>query len=200
MTEETVIKPHVYRAPTDLRTFLCILGSFFIIIGIANGIRLANGIIHESWIIPLLMIGTAVMLPLLALLPRFEIHPDKIRQRNCFGRSQRLLFAEISHAYLKRADDTSCLFQFECRDGRQVTTGFGGSSNPDFFPMQAAAALLAALETYGIQIEIPNHEARLYADKIRAKSNSREGFPLKSIFVALFLCAFFLFAISLREH
>jgi hypothetical protein len=116
----------------------------------------------------------ALLFVLLLQLLRLEISSTGFRYRNLSG-SREMAFADVGRAYFEVVRGTNspqgvAAFWVEGRDGKRVKV------NLRTFSVQAAAALFTALESNGIQIEVPDEwAAKRVVDQVRAVQAKQRG-------------------------
>ncbi len=134
-----------------------VLAAFGVLIGLKKGDWTSLGVV----------VAVAAVLFLLLQVPRLEVGPAGLKYRNLSG-SREVAFADIGRAYLavvrtQYAPQGVAVFWIERRDGGRVKV------NLRTFPVEAAAVLFTALESHGLQIEVPEAWAtRRMAEQVRA--------------------------------
>ena len=120
-----------------------------------------------DWTFLGVVVAVAAVVFLLLQVPRLEVGPAGFKYRNLSG-SREVAFADIGRAYFEvvraqYAPQGVAVFWVERRDGGRVKV------NLRTFPVEAAAVLFTALESPGIQIEVPDAWAtRRMAEQVRA--------------------------------
>ncbi len=152
----------VYRVGIHLLVVVGIFASLLAALGVF--IALKKG----DWTFLGIIIAVAAVLFLYLLqVPRLEVGPAGFKYRNLSG-SREVAFADIGRAYFEvvraqYAPQGVAVFWVERRDGGLVKV------NLRTFPVEAAAVLFTALESHGIQIEVPDAWAtRRMAEQVRA--------------------------------
>ena len=151
----------VYRVDIHLLVVVGIFASLLAALGVF--IALKKG----DWTFLGVVVGVAAVLFLLLQVPRLEVGPAGFKYRNLSG-SREVAFADIIRAYFvvvraQYAPQGVAVFWVERRDGGRVKV------NLRTFPVEAAAVLFTALESHGIQIEVPDAWAtRRMAEQVRA--------------------------------
>ncbi|MCE9530463.1 MAG: hypothetical protein K8T89_04930 [Planctomycetes bacterium] len=114
-----------------------------------------------------IIVAAAAFFFILLQVLRLEIGPKGFKYRNLSG-SREVAFADVGRAYIevlraKNAPQGAAGFWVEQRDGSRVKV------NLRTFPIEAAAVLFTALESHGVQIEVPDlWAARQMAEQVRA--------------------------------
>ena len=150
----------------------CVGVHLLIVLGIAATILVAIGIVilvkSGEWKFLACVAGGTALAFLLVQILRLEIGPSSFKYRNLSG-VREVTFADVGRAYFEvietsKAPQGVAVFYVDRRKGGRVKI------NLRTFSVAAAADLFTALESHGIQIEVPDRWAsRRMADEILAE-------------------------------
>lgn len=160
MSEEYSTNTRVYRVGAEVLVFAGVFALFFTTLGIVIAAK------KGDWNFLAIIVGAFAVFFFLLQVLRLEIGSEGFKYRNLSG-SRTVLFADVRRAYVEVVRDTQApqgvaVFWVEQQDGKRVKV------NLLTFPIQAAAVLFTALETHGVQIEVPDlWAARRMVDQIR---------------------------------
>lgn len=161
MEESLSTETRCYRVGIHLLVVLGVFATLLATLGIFIWLR------RGDWKFLGIVVVTSFLLFFLLQLLRLEIASTWFKYRNLTG-SRKVDFTDIGRAYFEvlnthKSPQGVAVFWVERRDGSRMKI------NLRTFPVEASAVLFNALESHGIQIEVPDAwSVRRTVDQIRA--------------------------------
>ena len=145
------------------------LVAFAVMFGLGAALPLAvaikNGDQASAWKVLAFLVGLELLVLLVGRLIRLEIGPESVEHRTALG-TRSLALASVKSAHvqvLSRSKGPGCpTLCLEPEKGRRVTIYLR------HYPIEASVALFTALESRGIDIELPDDDAISVAEQIAA--------------------------------